>query len=243
MQIEKKSQHIMFLCAIARPRFDPETNECIFDGKIGIWPFVERVPAQRSSANRARGTLETKSVNVTREVYLDMLWNKLIPAFNLVTKFPAADLTKPIYVQQDNARPHIVPDDPDFLEAAANQGITLILNNQAANSPDQNVNDLGFFNAIQCLQQEESVSSVDELIEHVRAAYAAYNPRTLNKVWLTHQQCMIKCMEERGSNKYKLPHMRKGALEREGLLPTSLHIPIKLASQTQALVDAVDNEN
>ena len=65
----------------------------------------------------------------------------------------------------------------------------------------------------------------------------------LNKVWLTHQQCMIKCMEERGSNKYKLPHMRKGALEREGLLPTSLHIPIELVRQTQALVDAADYEN
>ena len=49
---------VMFLAAVARPRFDAE-GKCIFDGKIGIWPFVETVPAKRSSANRARGTLET----------------------------------------------------------------------------------------------------------------------------------------------------------------------------------------
>ena len=38
---KKFMEKIMFLCAVARPRFDPVTNECIFDGKIGIWPFVE----------------------------------------------------------------------------------------------------------------------------------------------------------------------------------------------------------
>lgn len=35
---------VMFLSAVARPRFDDD-GECTFDGKIGIWPFVELVPA------------------------------------------------------------------------------------------------------------------------------------------------------------------------------------------------------
>ena len=148
-----------------------------------------------------------------------MLINKLIPAQALLTKFP--DLDKPITVQQDNARPHIFPNDPDFLAAAENQGLQLVLRKQSANSPDQNINDLGFFSAIQALQQEQTANSVDELIHHVKSAYADYDPRLLNRVWLTHQQCMIKCMEEQGSNKYELPHMRKGALERQGILPTS----------------------
>ena len=55
---------LMFLCAVARPRFHPETGECTFDGKIGIWPLIERVAARRNSANRPRGTIEIKAIKV-----------------------------------------------------------------------------------------------------------------------------------------------------------------------------------
>ena len=51
-----------------------------------------------------------------------MLINELIPA--ILTMFP--DLNNHITIQQDNARPHIVPDDPDFLAA-------------------ENINDLDYF--------------------------------------------------------------------------------------------------
>jgi hypothetical protein len=32
----------MFLAAVARPRIDVVTSLCLFDGKIGIWLFVEK---------------------------------------------------------------------------------------------------------------------------------------------------------------------------------------------------------
>jgi hypothetical protein len=131
---------VMFLSAIARPRFHPETGECIFDGKIGVWPFIERVAARRNSANRPRGTIEIKAIDVDRDAYREMLINNVLPA--ILYKFP--DLLSPIKVQQDNARPHILPDDQDFLEAAQSQGVDLRIVNQAPNSPDQNINDLGF---------------------------------------------------------------------------------------------------
>ena len=82
---------LMFLCAIARPRFHPETNECIFDGKLGIWPFIERVEARRSSANRARGTIEIKPRTVDRVAYTAMLENELIPCL-LALLLPAESL-------------------------------------------------------------------------------------------------------------------------------------------------------
>ncbi|KAM0908825.1 hypothetical protein ACQ4PT_015172 [Festuca glaucescens] len=44
-------QKIMFISAMARPRYDAEGN-CIFDGKIGVWAYVEWVQAQKRSANR-----------------------------------------------------------------------------------------------------------------------------------------------------------------------------------------------
>ena len=95
---------IMFLVAVARPRFDSGGNET-FSGKIGIFPFVTKEPAKRSSANRVAGTL-TKPINsVGRETCRSFLINKAI-----VKKWPATDANRPIYIQQDNARTHINPD-------------------------------------------------------------------------------------------------------------------------------------
>lgn len=42
VQNKNSIDKVMFLAAVARPRFDNEGN-CTFDGKIGIWPFVGEV--------------------------------------------------------------------------------------------------------------------------------------------------------------------------------------------------------
>ncbi|KAF0729773.1 hypothetical protein Ae201684_012664 [Aphanomyces euteiches] len=59
---------VMFLTAVARPRFCEDTG-LWFNGKIGTWPFIELAEAKRSSVNRPAGTLETKVVVVTKDVY------------------------------------------------------------------------------------------------------------------------------------------------------------------------------
>ncbi|CAN0219361.1 unnamed protein product [Discosporangium mesarthrocarpum] len=43
---------MMFLAAVARPR--KLSNGLWFDGKIGVWPIVDVVTAQRSTKSRAR---------------------------------------------------------------------------------------------------------------------------------------------------------------------------------------------
>ncbi|XP_047331134.1 uncharacterized protein LOC124934655 [Impatiens glandulifera] len=64
---------VMFLCAVCRTIYDSQ-GLCIFYGKIGMYPFIEQVPAQRSSVNRAAGTLETKAItSITREVMKDYM--------------------------------------------------------------------------------------------------------------------------------------------------------------------------
>jgi hypothetical protein len=70
---------VMFLCAIARPRYDAEGN-CTFDGKIGMWPFVEHTVAQRRSDNRERGDPVTNVISCNRETYRRFLIDKLLPA-------------------------------------------------------------------------------------------------------------------------------------------------------------------
>ena len=97
---------VMFLTAVARPRYDSEGN-MTFDGKIGIWPFVKEVAAQRTSDNRARGTLEIKTLIVNREVMREYFIEKLLPAIQAV--WPEEDTGQTIFIQQDNATPHILP--------------------------------------------------------------------------------------------------------------------------------------
>jgi len=78
---------VMFLVAVARPRFDSAGRET-WSGKIGVWPLVEKVPAKRSSVNRAAGTFETKPIgSITREVSRTFLMDKILRAIK--EKMPA----------------------------------------------------------------------------------------------------------------------------------------------------------
>ncbi|KAF0733941.1 hypothetical protein AaE_009173 [Aphanomyces astaci] len=122
---------VMFLAAVARPRYDPH-KKGFFDGKIGIWPFVETVIAKRNSPNRPKGT--PLIVQVTADVYRGMIIEKVIPAIK--AKVPRQDQTKIIYLQQDNASPHNSVTTQMLLQAGVS-GIEAT--NQPPNSPDFNV--------------------------------------------------------------------------------------------------------
>ncbi|XP_042028358.1 uncharacterized protein LOC121775342 [Salvia splendens] len=105
---------VMFLCAVSSQHFGPN-GVTLFDGKIGIFPFTEMVPAQRSSRNRPRGTSETKPIPaVTQAVIREWLINKIIPAIH--SKWPTS-ASKEIYIQQDNAKPHISTADPEAIQS------------------------------------------------------------------------------------------------------------------------------
>ncbi|KAL7575060.1 hypothetical protein ACA910_000431 [Epithemia clementina (nom. ined.)] len=211
---------VMFLCAVARPRFDRTTNSW-FDGKLGLWPIGKFVPAQRSSCNRPAGTLVWHNTSVTREVYRDLLMNKLIPAIH--TKWPFGSTTA-ICIQQDGAKAHIEENDPEFRQALDDAGLfeTRIFN-QAPNSPDTNVNDLGFLRAIQSANDGVSANEA-ELIKNVQTAFTNYSKERLNKVWLTLQSCFNEIIEANGGNDYKIAHIGKERLERLGRLPENLRV-------------------
>ncbi|ETV71519.1 hypothetical protein H257_13182 [Aphanomyces astaci] len=54
---------VIFLAAVTRPQYDAGGN-LVFDGEIGMWPFITKTPAARSSRNRSAGALVTTLVNV-----------------------------------------------------------------------------------------------------------------------------------------------------------------------------------
>lgn len=120
---------------------------------IGNFAFVFNEAANRKSKNRDAGTLRTNLISsVTTDVYRSCMVEKVVSG--IIEKWPAPSSSKPIFVQQDNAKPHISVKDPEYLEAAKKYGLNIRLTCQPPNSPDMNVLDLGFFRAIQSLHQE-----------------------------------------------------------------------------------------
>eukprot|EP00171_Calliarthron_tuberculosum_P006753 IDg6753t1 len=106
---------VMFLAAVARPRYD-FAKKRMFDGKIGIWPFVFQEAAKINSNNRVEGTMETKAVtSVAKDVVRQMLLEKVIPTVK--SKWLAAKQKLLIIIQQDNAKPHCAVDDTLWVRA------------------------------------------------------------------------------------------------------------------------------
>lgn len=191
---------VMFMAAVARPRYEPH-RKTVFNGKIGIWPFVTHEPAKRNSKNRAKGTL-------------------VIPAIK--EKWPKGRAHSSIIIQQDNAKPHLAENDAELLAECQKGGWDISFRCQPPNSPDFNVLDLGFFNSIQALQHQNAPKSIDDLIECVHKAFEDLEWTSLDDVFLSLQMAMNSCMKCEGGNQYKLEHMSKKKLRKQGKLLESI---------------------
>ncbi|XP_047312720.1 uncharacterized protein LOC124916029 [Impatiens glandulifera] len=168
----------------------------------------------------AARTLETKAItSITREVIKDYMINRVVPYLKAL--WPLTEGTN-IVIQQNNTRPHFSDDDIQWRAVASSDGFNIHLMQQPALSPDLNVNDLGWFRTLQSIQEEEAPMNVDELVL---------------------QSCMVEIMMQRGHNNYRLPHMKKQTLLREGALPEVLEVDNNLVSLcVDYCVDAGLNE-
>lgn len=88
-------------------------------------------------------------------------------------------------IQQDNAKTHVAPNDPAFIEAVEATGLDIRLLQQPPNSPDLNVLDLGFFNSIQSLTDRRSPKIIDDIIRDVEEEFEGYDVADLNRVFLS----------------------------------------------------------
>jgi hypothetical protein len=211
---------VMFLCAVARPRFNA-AGACTFDGKIGMWPFVEQTFAQRRSKNRNRGDPMTRIVNCNKETYRRFMIEKVIPAIRL--KWPDRGMERTVLIQHDGASSHIARNDVEFNQAAKQGVWNICLETQPAKSPDTNVLDLSFFRALQAKQWRlGSETTIDGLVAQVLRAFVEFDPRKIDCGFLTLQTCLNDMLEVNGGNNYKIRHLGKQAILREhGELPRS----------------------
>lgn len=116
----------------------------------------------------------------------------------------------------------------EFRAAASTDGFNIMLVCQPPNSPDTNVNDLGWFRAIQSLQLDTASYNVDDLIRNVTISFDELSAMTLNNVFLSLQSVLIEILKANGNNDFKLPHMGKARLLRQGQLPEVLEVDEEL---------------
>jgi hypothetical protein len=216
----------MFLCAQASPHHVASTNSH-WDGKIGIWPVGEWKPAQRSSANRPAGTLVWHKHTVDNHKYRELMVDNVLPA--IMAKWPEAEFNNPSFrigIQQDGAKAHINPEEELWglaLDATGMLG-KIYLYTQPANSPDTNLNDLGFFAALQAMYYRSAPRNAGEIITMVENAFEEFESNKINRIWITYMSCLNEIIDNDGGNDYKIPHMNKRKLEREDRLPRVLSV-------------------
>ena len=92
---------VMFLCAAAKPHFNPSANSW-WDEKLGIWPIGDWEPAKQGSKNRPKGMLVWKNKTVTKDVYRELLINQLILA--ILEKWPRRDRTSRLFTYSKTVR-------------------------------------------------------------------------------------------------------------------------------------------
>ncbi|XP_042026612.1 uncharacterized protein LOC121773756 [Salvia splendens] len=205
---------VMFMATVSRPLCGPD-GEIIFDGKIGLFPFTEQILAQRSSKNRTEGTLETKPIqSITKEVMTACLLNQIIPTIK--AKWPA-NASKKIFIQQDNAKPHLRAADQQFESLASTDG------------------------AIQSLQDDKMATSVDDLLRNVFTSFEELSPQTLNRVFITLQSCLTAILQVQKKNDYKIPHLNKDRLHRTEGLPLQLQVEEGLVRESLEYLKLPEN--
>ena len=74
------------------------------DRRIGMWPFIKQVPAQKSSKQRKRGTLKTKPRNVTAAAHKETMPEKVLPAMK--NKWQSVAKKRAIWINEDNPMCH-----------------------------------------------------------------------------------------------------------------------------------------
>ena len=99
-----------------------------------------------------------------------------------------------------------------FKEALMEMGINSKLKTQAANSPDVDLLDLGFFRVIQSFNDAALKNKV-ELIQAVSVAYKCYLQNKINCTWLSLQCCFNQIIKNNRDNNYNIDHISIEKLE------------------------------
>jgi len=197
---------VMFLSAVGVPQKKPDGT--IFDGKIGIWPFIETVAAKKNTTNRAKGTPEIKPINVDVQAYRKIITmpGGLLDAVRDKMSWLKGDA---IILQYDGAKPHNEGGNAAaFAEAGKADGWNITFETQPVQSPDLNMNDLCFFYSLQqnAAAYRTGCKSLEDMINAVTQAYTDYCNEQLERVHALTFEIFREILTNHGGNQYVLPN-------------------------------------
>lgn len=191
-----------------------------FTGLCGVHECTKWLPALRNSVNRPAGTLVETDVSVTSEYYRETMETRMLP--QIIENMPWAGLGgHELVIQHDGAPAHNGKGNeaywPEMLQRMyPRRKITIIT--QPAQSPDLNINDLGFFNSLQSLAADTDPENLSALMDSVEECYWNYDAQTLERVWQA-QFNMYNCiLQAKGGNNYAQPHTGVSKRQRRGEL-------------------------
>ncbi|CAN0202496.1 unnamed protein product, partial [Discosporangium mesarthrocarpum] len=151
---------------------------------------------------------------VDGERYKKLMIEAVMPAIKACMPRPGGHT---IFVQQEGGTSHTKMGIMEAIEEAV--GDDIVTETQPANSPDLNVNDLGFFHSIQQLKECVGVTNTQELVEAAAEAFNVCARDTLESVWQSLFAVYGEVLGSKGDNVYKIPHLGKEKAEKEGKLP------------------------
>ena len=97
-----------------------------FDGKLGLWPFSEKYVTHRASKNRPKGVILERNIeSVNRKVYKHFLLTYVFSSIKVM--FPVGEMKRTIFIQLENATPHVLVSEPDIVAAGTEGGWNISL--------------------------------------------------------------------------------------------------------------------
>ena len=147
-----------------------------------------------------------------------MLFENVLPVIS--SKWPQNKRRQEVpevVIQLDNAGPHLSLTDKLLLEESRKYiNVRISFKCQPAMSPNLNVLDLCFFNSLQTSQLCKLATAFEELRDNVLAVFRDYETAELSNIWITLELIYNEVINCKGTNKYRLPHINKKKLRKEG---------------------------
>jgi hypothetical protein len=140
------------------------------------------------------------------------------------------------FIQQDGARPHTaVGSIEDLIAAGTGDGWVPIIVTQPPNSPDLNINDLGFFASLKTNVRLicSHCTSREEMMANVLKAFDEYPADKLDGIWACYYNNLRSVMACKGGNDYKQAH--NGGAKRKRDTGSAIDLTVNLVDYDECV--------
>lgn len=181
---------LIVITAIAKPNIEKN-----FNGLVGIWRIQSDYEAKRSSINHKKGDVYKIDCTMTSEYFYELMHNEIMPAVSNRMYW-----CQNIFIQIDNARPHVGKNNVQKLNDfgdTLNPTVTVV--NQPAQSPELNINDLGFFHSLNKRCQKHLPNNLDVLWDKLQVEFRSTKEETLNSLFSSKSRIVNQIISSRGA--------------------------------------------